>query len=51
MDKTISEQQLEAIAEEMCNSYCKHPLTWDEEKEGVPLAESEICASCPMSRL
>ena len=39
------------VAEEMCNDYCKYPDTWDAEKEGVELCESEICQNCPLNRL
>ena len=47
--KTIP-QILESIAEAMCNEYCRYPLEWDEEKDGE-LADSEICANCPLNRL
>ena len=43
--------QLREIAETMCNEYCKYPHIWDEEKEGIELAESEICANCPLNKL
>lgn len=48
-NKTIP-QLLESIAEAMCNDYCKYPLEWDEEKDGE-LADSEVCANCPLNRL
>lgn len=48
--KTIS-SQLQEIVEEFCNDYCKHPYTWDEEKEGCELSESDICANCPLNRI
>ena len=35
-EKTIS-QQFEEITREMCEEYCKWPLLWDEESEGVAL--------------
>ena len=44
-------KQLEEIAEDICNNYCKWPTIWDAEKEGIELAESDICAQCPMSRI
>ena len=47
--KTIP-QQLEAIAEAICNDYCRYPLTWNEEVDGE-LADSEICANCPLNKL
>ena len=43
-------EQLESIAAEICDKYCKYPATWDEEKDG-PLCESSICATCPLTRL
>ena len=46
---TIS-QQLEEIANEICNDYCKYPDEWDEEKDGE-LSESEVCRNCPLNRL
>ena len=55
--KTIKDEkkrlsaQLEQIAEEFCNNYCKYPDIWDEEKEGCELSESDICANCPMSKI
>lgn len=45
--KTIS-QQLNEIAEEFCDKYCKYPTIWDEEKDGE-LSESEICKNCPLT--
>ena len=48
--KTIP-QRLEEIAAEFCDKYCKYPETWDEEKEGCELCESEACANCPINRL
>ena len=44
-------QILEEVKDTMCNSYCKYPYEWDEEKEGCELCESEICENCPLSRL
>lgn len=48
--KTIS-QQMEEIAEAICNNYCKYPDLWDEEAEGCELSESEHCENCPLNRL
>ena len=48
--KTVLEI-LEDIANDMCNNYCKYPDIYDEQKEGVELCESEICANCPLNRL
>lgn len=50
MDKTII-QQIEEIANDLCLNYCYYSKTWDEEKEGVPLADSEVCENCPLCRL
>ena len=49
MNKT--KEQLEQIAEDFYNNYCKYPDIWDEEKEGYELSESDICATCPISKL
>ena len=46
-----NEIDYEEIAEQMCEHYCKYPHTYDEEKEGTPLCESEICKNCPLTRL
>ena len=37
--------------ENFCDHYCKYPDTWDEEKEGVPLSDSDICEKCPLGKL
>ena len=44
-------EQLEQIADDFRNHYCKWPDQWDEEKEGMELSESDICDKCPMSRI
>lgn len=45
-------KQLEEIAEEMCENYCKWPNQYiEEEHDGVPLCESDICAECPIYKL
>lgn len=44
--KTIS-QQLESIAEEICDNYCKYPEKWNE--EDGELSDSEICRNCPLT--
>lgn len=38
------------IAEEICDHYCRFPREWDEEKEGISLAESDICRNCPIGK-
>lgn len=50
MDKKITEI-IEEVAAEICKRYCKYPDTWNEEKEGCELSDSEICANCPLLRL
>lgn len=49
-DMTVTEQ-IEAIAEDFCNHYCKYPDLWDEDAEGCELSESEHCQNCPLSEL
>lgn len=49
-EKTISEQ-LQQIAEDFCENYCKWPNEWDEEQKGCELCESDICKNCPVGRL
>lgn len=44
-------QTIEEVKEEICLRYCKYPDTWDEEKEGIYLADSDICKNCPLNRL
>ena len=39
------------IVEDVCSNYCKYPETWDEEKEGMELCESEVCGNCPLNKL
>lgn len=47
----MKKSELEAVAEEMCEQYCKYPLTWDSEKEGMELCDSDVCKNCPLSRM
>lgn len=42
---------IEEACEEMCLQYCKWPLLWDEEKEGIELMDSDVCANCPLNKL
>ena len=49
-DATLQEL-LEEVAGEFCENYCKYPDSWDEEKEGCELSESDICANCPITKL
>ena len=48
--KTIT-QQIQEVADDFCDNYCKYPDIWDEEKEGCELSESDHCRNCPLSRL
>jgi len=43
--------QLQEIADQICNDYCRYPQEWDEYQTGIELSESEICANCPLNRL
>ncbi len=49
-NKTVS-QILEEIVTEICDSRCKYPDIWDEEKEGCELWDSDVCKNCPVGRL
>lgn len=44
-------EELQKIASEICENYCKYPDQWDEEAEGCELSESEICKKCPLIKL
>lgn len=44
-------KMLEDVVEDMCHNYCKYPEQWDEEKEGMELADSDFCLKCPLNRL
>ena len=44
-------KMLEDVVEDMCHNYCKYPKQWDEEKEGMELADSDFCLKCPLNRL
>jgi hypothetical protein len=53
-DMTISEQ-LEKVAEEICDSYCKYPEKVRQEcgdtDEAFEHLTKTICSRCPLSRL
>lgn len=34
----------------VCDHYCRFPHEYDEDLHGVPLAESEICKNCPLTK-
>ena len=42
---------IEDAKEQMCLKYCKYPDTWDEEKEGCELIDSEVYLKCPLNNL
>lgn len=44
-------ERIEMICDEICNSLCKYPETWDAEKEGCELSESDVCDHCPLNFL
>lgn len=46
-----TEDKVGQIIAKMCENYCKYPLIWDEEKEGVELSESDICFNCSLNDL
>ena len=48
--KTIT-QQIQEVADDFCDNYCKYPDIWDEEAEGCELSESDHCRNCPLNRL
>ena len=48
--KTVT-QQIQDVVDDMRNNYCKYPCAWDEDEQGIPLEDSEVCANCPLSRL
>lgn len=50
-EKIIIKDVTGEIAEQICSKYCKYPDIYDEEKEGIPLAESDICRNCPLNDL
>lgn len=43
--------EIETIAGEMCDNYCKYPHIYDEDTEEQPLGDTDICENCPMTRL
>jgi hypothetical protein len=49
--ETIISRTFEEVKNRMCEDYCRYPTTWDEEKEGIELYASDICANCPLNRL
>lgn len=51
MDGKSISKQLEEIATEICEHYCKYPNKYDEEAEGIPLCDSDICKNCPLGRI
>ena len=51
MKKKPTADELAAAADKMCSKYCKWPDEWDEEKEKMPLCESDHCQKCPITVL
>ena len=49
--RELTEEYIEDVAKEICESYCKYPEQWDAEKEGMELIDSDICINYPLSRL
>lgn len=40
--------EVEKLYQAICDNYCKYPDQYDEDSEGIPLSESEICQNCPV---
>lgn len=49
--RDLIDNEIESVAKEICDEYCKWPLLWDEEAEGEALETSHICKNCPLNRL
>ena len=47
--READKHELEYVASAICDKYCKYPYIWDE--DDGELADSEICANCPLGRL
>lgn len=45
------DDEKERLKEIMCNDYCRYPMEWDEDAEGVELRESDHCRNCPLDKL
>lgn len=50
-NETSCAKIMEEVISEICDNYCKYPMVWDAEKEGMELRESEVCKNCPLCRL
>ena len=46
----MTKEEREKAAERFCDDFCRFPREWDEDEEGVTLADG-VCAVCPLSRL
>lgn len=49
--ESIISETLEEVKIQMCEDFCRYPLEWNEEEQGVELCESEHCQNCPLNRL
>lgn len=49
--ESIISETLEEVKVQMCEDFCRYPLEWNEEEQGVELCESEHCQNCPLNRL
>ena len=45
--KRFKSSLMEDIASEMCDKYCRYPITWDEEKTGKSMIDA-VCVNCPL---
>ena len=41
--------EVEKLFEAICDNYCKYPDIYNEDREEIPLSESEICTNCPVT--
>lgn len=51
MEKKSIRGMIADVADRLCTEYCKYPDTFDEEKEGCELVDSDICKNCPLNDL
>ena len=49
--RIVTVDRIGEICEKICRDYCKWPVLYDEEKEEIPVSESEICENCPLNDL
>ena len=47
----IEKGYAENVAEQMCDNYCKYPVTHDFEMDNWLLEDTETCKNCPLTKL